>query len=465
MFTRILFTISILTAILAGCKTVQTTAPTESYVNETIKAPLSNIAIPFDLGIAELEQAVNRELVGLLYADTSYTDNNNDNLKMQVFKSGNMNLRLTGNELAWELPLRLDINYGFNIKKLGMTFSDYRDYKGEIILKYRTKININEDWRLRTTTTTDGYTWVKSPTISIAGFDLPITVIANILLKSNSKTLEKSIDEAVASSIDMKKYAQMVVEMTQKAIKIPADYNLWVQFTPETVSSLPIAGANGRLVYKAAIAGRLNCYMDSVPLPQTNTALPILKITDKIDNDFNVNLLTNLPYPSIERITKQILKDTTIVMGNRKIKINDIRIYGSNKKMVIETDVSGSIRGKLYFTGIPTFNPTDTSLRIKDLQFDIKTRNIVIGSASWLFNGKIEQAIQSSMIIPIGNNIRTIETQLNNYIREVDLGHGFAIQGNLSKITVSDIILTNQSVKANVVFGGNLKAALLPPKQ
>lgn len=124
--------------------------------------------------------------------------------------------------------------------------------------------------------------------------------------------------------------------------------------------------------------------------------------------------------------------------------------------MAIETKVKGSIKGTMYLTGTPYFNSVDTTLQVKDLKFDLKTRNILIKSARWMFSGKIERTITKAIAIPFNTNVREIESSLTGFMRHYQLGYGFELNGKLAKITVSDIMLTPESVKANMVFSGKL---------
>jgi len=128
--------------------------------------------------------------------------------------------------------------------------------------------------------------------------------------------------------------------------------------------------------------------------------------------------------------------------------------------MAVETRVSGSIKGLLYLTGVPYFNAEDTTLRIKELKFDLKTRNLAMKSAKWLFSGKIERMITRSVAIPFKSNILEIEQQISQFFNHYPLGYGFELNGRLARLSVSALYLSPESVKANVVFSGNLSLNL-----
>ena len=61
-----------------------------------------------------------------------------------------------------------------------------------------------------------------------------------------------------------------------------------------------------------------------------------------------------------------------------------------------------------------------------------------------------------AIAIPFKSNIRDIENNLQGYLNHRKLGYGFELTSNLTKISVSELLLTPESVKANLLFSGKL---------
>ena len=262
-------------------------------------------------------------------------------------------------------------------------------------------------------------------------------------------------------------YAEEGWRMLFNPFKIPGAYDAWLTVTPYSVALVPVQGSAGHIRLGAAIASDVECLLDNVPYTGKVTALPTIQQLKFPSDTFKINLLTDIPYTTINRKILAEMGDSTFVFGTRKIKFENFRVYGTNEKMAVETSISGSIKGTLYLTGIPYFNAEDTTLRIKDLKFDLKTRNLMTKSAKWLFSGKIERSISRSIAIPFKSNISETEQQLAKFFNHYSLGYGFELNGKLSRLSVSDIYLSPESVKANIVFSGNLSlrlAGTLPQK-
>jgi len=230
--------------------------------------------------------------------------------------------------------------------------------------------------------------------------------------------------------------------------------------TPYSVSLVPIQGNSGHIRLGAAITSDVECLLDHVPSSGKVTALPNIQALKSPSDTFKVNLLTDIPYTTINRIIQEQIGDSTFVFGSRHIRFETFRVYGTKEKMAVETNVTGSIKGTLYLTGIPYFNVADTTLRIKNLTFDLKTRNLLINSAKWLFSGKMERTIEKSIAIPFASNVSGIESQISQFFRHYPLGYGFELNGRLARLSVSDLYLSPESVKANIVFSGNLSLGI-----
>jgi len=446
--------------LLSSCKVFKPAMPVESYRSIPRKPQTSIINLYADLEVSKLEQLINRNMDNILYQDTSFEDNNGDNLKFKALKDGDVRLNFEQNELTWELPLVVTIQQGMKLFGYNIPLVDSWEYTGQIRLRYKTKLAINRDWSIKTTTISDGYEWTKKPAVKIGGIDIPVTIVANLLLPSSLREFSQQIDEVVSRSFDFRGYAEAGWQMLFNPIKIPGAYEAWIAVTPYSVALVPVQGSAGHIRLGAAITSDVECLLDNVPYSGKVTALPNIQPLKMPSDTFKVNLLTDIPYTTINRIITEQMGDSTFVLGKRRIKFETFRVYGTDEKMAVETTVSGSIKGTLYLTGIPYFNPEDTTLRIKDLKFDLKTRNLMTNSAKWLFSGKIERMIGRSIAIPFKSNISETEQQISRFFNHYTLGYGFELNGKLARMSVSALHLSPESVKANIVFSGNLSLVL-----
>ena len=453
--------ILLLTGILqVGCKSLQPQMPVESYKYVPAKPLTSIVNLHADLEVAKLQAIINSQVDSVLYEDKSFVDNGGDNLMLKAWKNGEIKMSFEDDVLYWEIPLRVSIRKSYALLLFNMPIGDIVEAKGEILLKFKTKLSVNRDWSIQTETKPDDYEWIKKPSVKIAGFTIPVKTMADALLYVNLSSYSKEIDKAISDSFDLRRYAEKGWQMMFEPFKVPGSYNAWVSITPYSVSLLPVKGSQGFIHFRTAIASDVECLLDKQPQSGKVSALPAIQPLEMPADTFRINLLTDIPYATIERMTLEEVRDSSYTFGSRHIKFESFHIYGSNGLMTIETNVKGSINGTIYLTGTPVFNSTDTTLRVKNLKFDLKTKNVMMKSAKWLMNGKIERTLTKALAIPFNSNVREIENQLSGYLKRYKLGYGFEINGKLTHLTVSELVLTPESVKANMVFSGYLSIGI-----
>ena len=450
----------LISLVLTGCKSLQPQMPVESYKYVPVKPKTSTVNLQADLEVAKLEEIINNQTDSVLYEDKSFMDKGGDNLKLKAWKNGRIKMTFEDDILFWEIPLKLNIQKTVAFLAITIPIANVLEATGEINLKFKTKLSVNRDWTIKTETTPNDYDWTRKPSLKIAGFNIPIKTLTDALLYLNMENYSKEVDKAIAGSFDFRKYAEKGWQMMFEPFKIPGDYKAWLTMTPYSVSLLPVRGSKGFIHFRTAVTSDAECLLDNQPLPGKVTALPTIQPLELPADSFRINLLTDIPYTTIERMTMEVVRDSVFNFDKRRLKFESFHIYGSNGQMVVETKVKGSINGTLFLTGMPVFNLADTTLRVQNLKFDLKTRSLMMKSAKWIFNGKIERSLTRAIAIPFNTNVCDIENQLKSFLSHYQLGYGFEINGKLTRMAVSDLILTPESVKANIVFSGNLSLGI-----
>lgn len=445
---------------LYQCQVLKPLMPEENYPLVISKPQISVINLFAEVKTSNLETLINQKVESLLYQDTSLLDHDNDNLKLLATRDGAIKLNFDQDQLSWELPAHVTFQKGVKVFGYNLPMVDSWQYNGQIKLRYKTKLTLGQDWSIKTQTISDGFTWTKKPAVKIGTVDVPITLIANLILPSYLQSFSSQIDTLFASNFNFRSSVEKGWAMLFTSFKIPGNYNAWLSIVPNSISVLPIQGSGGQIRVGAAIASEVICDMDIPPATGKVSSLPDMQPLMAASDTFKINLLTDIPYSTINRELNTHLSDSVFVFGSRKLRFENFRVYGTYQRMAVEMKVTGSLNGVLYLTGVPYFNAGDTTLRIKDLKFDLKTHNLMAKSSKWLFNGKIERSITHSLAIPFRSNVLAMESQIKKLITHYPLAFGFELQGRLTTLRVSDLYLTPKSVKANLIFSGNLNLGL-----
>lgn len=447
---------------LSACKTSSLTGekPAEKYSSFTYEPKLSTITLPVEMNVSTLEALINKQLTGLIYEDKSLDDNGGDNLMYKAWKKENIKLGFENGKFLYRVPLKLWIKAGWKVEQFGLSLSDYRELNAEIALKFQTTVTINKDWSITSVTTSDGYEWLSKPTLKIGPVDLPITFIADMIIKYNTSTINSAMDEGIAQSLDLKSTARDAWTEIQKPILLDDEYGLWLRVNPKSISVLPLTGGKGIIKQTSSIQGVAECFTGKKPPSLINQVLPEISPLKTTGDVFIANVVAYIGYRYLDSVSNAMLVGTSYDFGKKKINITAVNVYGSDDKMIIETDVTGSITGKLYFAGIPEYRTSDSSIILQELQFSVQTKNVLLKSATWLANSGIEKMISKNMAYPIGADIRETYLLMAESIRKFDLGEGFYLTGTLKSLEVQQPVLAPAGIIAPVSITGKVMMKL-----
>ena len=156
------------------------------YSNKT-----SLISMPMEVSIKEVEYQLNKNVKGLIYADTILND---DKTEMKIWKTSDIKLLEKNGEIVSIIPLKIWAKLKYGTDFMGLNDTREINLTGTITLS--SKANF-ANWKLNTTSKIEDFEWSESPSILVAGKNMPITYIINPTLSMFKGKIAKMIDEAI----------------------------------------------------------------------------------------------------------------------------------------------------------------------------------------------------------------------------------------------------------------------------
>jgi hypothetical protein len=155
---------------------------------------------------------------------------------------------------------------------------------------------------------------------------------------------------------------------------------------------------------------------------------------------FSIFLDAVLNYDSLGSILNQQVagKKFDFKQGfiKKKFIIDECRIYGGGfEKLIIKINFSGTNSGVVYLVGKPVYDKDKRMIEVTDIDFDIKSKNVLLGSADWLFDKKITKEISKYARFELGPYIDTAKISFNSQLNQE------WIKGIRSEGTIRDIKL------------------------
>ncbi len=425
--------------------------PEETYEEVVYTPKQSVLHIPISINVSLLERKLNENFNGLLYEDDNIED---DSLMIRAWKENDFKIAYNQNILNYKIPVKIWIKKRFG---LGFTHTD-QEIEGTINMEMQTAINFSKDWGLITKTEMLQYNWIKKPVLKLGIIDIPITSIVDKILKNNKQLLNESVDETVKQYVPLQSYIQEIWESIQNPIDISTSgYKAWLKITPKNLYTTPIVGSQGQINTTIGVKCLSEIYMDVPPKAgQKETKMPRFQMYTNTDKQIKVNLLADVPYTTVDSIANDIMRNETFGEGRHTIIVDSMEIFGQKEKMMIGVHVHGFIKGAIYLEGIPYFEKSSTSIRIKDVEYKIKTKNVLAKIVNLFYKKGLKKMIEEKIIISLKDEIALIKDSSRNELFNKELMEDVYMNGMLNEVNVEDIFLTKTGLKIGIVLSGKI---------
>lgn len=445
----------VLAVLFAFCKSVPVTnapKPGELY-NTAVEPPLvSTISIPVNISISDLVASINSKLSGkALYEDYSYTDNNNDGFMMNAWKSRDITLNLSDQTIKFYIPLKIWMKKNLYVSEA--------EAEGEIGLSFKTSFFIKEDWSIQTNTALEYHEWLSKPVLKTGMGNISIESIANLAISHSKKDLTQTIDKLLSQQLNLRPAVQEVWIALQKPTLLSEQYKMWIKTTPTGISMTPIVTDWNSIKAKISVDCLNDVNFGAQPTFRENTNLPLLRniAYDNTPDEFQVRVATDVPFPEAESIARSLMVGQVFESGKNKVKVDDIHIWGNNDRIVVNSLLSGSFVGNIYFMGRPVFNAQKNQIEMADFDFHFDTKNMLLRSASWLFQGPIKKKMKDSMVFPLDENIKALRAQVANTLKSYPIQPGVVLSGTVDTLNVENTRITPNSIRVNLFSKGKLQ--------
>ncbi len=443
-----------------SCQTATQTqpkAPTETYRTRSVSSDryLSTINVPVDISTAEVTRQLNARLQGLLYEDDSLET---DDFACKVWKRAPIRVEATTDTFRVHVPLKVWAKFGYGFRPLGLNLSTYKETEFEVDVRFTTGFSIDPDWSARTRTTWQGFDWVSKPTLKLGPINLPIAGIVGKILNNRQETITKGIDEAVRKNVEIRKYVVQAWNSALQPYLLSEKYRAWLKLTPTELVMTPLRPDGQRVRATVGIRAVTQTVFGERPSVRTVSDVPDLKLVPTVPDEFRVSLVAQLTHAEARRLLSDTLvgRKFSFSEGRYNITVTDVDLYGSDDRLILKVGVKGSLDGTVYFRGIPFYDPTEKTIELRDLDYDLDTRSLLARTANWFLHGRFARQIQDAFRFSVGDQLDAARRQVQAAMQERSLAKGVKLNGSLREIRPEGVYLTPEFLLAVVLAEGRL---------
>lgn len=452
-----IFTLSLICVfqLLVSCSTtkkIEALRPDPSNDSPIVfKNKTSFVAMPITITLSEIEHQLNKNLSGLIYNDTLLSD---DKTQMKIWKTAPILLSEKNGNIISIIPLKIWAKFKYGTDFMGLNDTREISINGTITLNSASQLS---NWKLSTQSKIESFDWSESPSILVAGKNVPITYIINPTLRIFKDKIAKKIDDAIEKTCNFKPHVLKVIENLSVPFKTSERYETWFKMVPIELYVTDAVLSKSKINLSMGLKCTMQTMVGQQPKNGFDASKLVLKPVSNIPENTTASVVAVSTYESASNIVTKNFQGQEFGSGSRKITVQKVALWHKDGKIVIALDVLGSINGTIYLAGIPNYNSITKEIYFDQLEYVLNTKSLLLKSANWLMQGSILSKIQESCRYSIKGNLEEGKQSLKPYLTNYTPMKGVAVNGTLNDLEFEKVELTDKAIIAFITISGKLK--------
>ena len=455
----------LLPILLYSCATTKPLAPAKTEVNiPKLVQPLSNVEVPVIVDLKNyIVQAENS-------VPTKYSDNQQPCEGLRYFYTfARTPFTITGGKNI--VNLKFTGSYGFTVSYCAKCSDLFGSGPQCIVpvlsaqcgmgdepprrmeISYQTTINVMPDYHLRSKTILyPAPKPIDRCNVFMKNIDVTDRLIDYITGPLND--LGKQVDAKIAA-YDIKPMVEQLWKNIASETKV-GDVG-YVSINPESVR-LSSFNLNGSLLsFSVGLSARpvvttVSSPPPPKPLPNLSTYVPA--------KGFNVYLDLLENYDHLTKMVNQQLVGQSADVAGKQFIVDNTKIWGLGRQIVMQVDFKGSNTGTIYLVGTPTYDQKTHEISFPDLTFDLQTKAWILKAAKWMFNAKITEMMRQRASYNLTSFIAESKIRLQKELSR-DMGNGVHSDVTIQDLDIEAIYPTSEKLMIRTLSDGQIKVKVV----
>lgn len=414
----------------------------------------SSITMPVTIPLSQISNIINASVKDLIYQDDSYTDNNNDQFKVKVWKT--RPIRLVGGtnqNILIEVPLKIWAEKG--IGTLGLY--TYQSTTFETVMSFNTSISLKNNWTILTQTRPNGFRWVTKPVLDFGKIEIPITSLVEKSLVEQQKKFCTTIDQQMTGQLNFQNYAVMAFNVFANPFQVSEEYNTWLKITPINVHITPLQFYANQINTSLGIDIYSETYTGRKPeSSELVKSAPDFGFVASLEDQFLLQTTANVPFTEATAIARNMFLNKEYDVRGSSVKIKDIKVYGEDNRVMVEAETEGYVNGTAYISGVPVYDESKKKIVLSETKFRLKTSNILQKTATLLFRGRIVKMIEEEYGIPTQDLENTSRKSIEEAFNK-EYYKGLKMSGKVFTLKPGNILMNPFGITAVIDTKATLK--------
>ena len=152
-------------------------------------------------------------------------------------------------------------------------------------------------------------------------------------------------------------------------------------------------------------------------------------------------------YDAAARLLTREVSSRSFQVGGNEVRIHDVQVQGiGGGRLAVQLDIRGDVQGRIYLVGTPTFDRQNLQITVPDLDFDVATRNMLVGGAAWLVRGGFPEFVRGHARWPVEDAMELAEEYAHRGLNH-RLSPEARLEGELESVDVVGVLATREALK------------------
>ena len=404
----------LITLLITSCNRVNPDPPAAVGFDQPIPTPRSYLVGRVTFELADLEKKINDKLSVVLVDKNQLKGTKSEKFDLKVERIGPVKLRYVRQQVFFSAPLRIWVGNPLALRKKN---AEAKRPLGVLFVRFKSPVEVNTGWRLSTKSEFVSYKWINRPRLRVLGVSLNVTNLVNKVLEKQRSTIEEAIDQSIQNEVRLERELGNIWRDLQKPILLNKKVDtIWLVPKPVSVAAAPLSGTTKTITVPLRIGFETDIAIGPKPAFKPVKRLPRLERVTELPADTDLHVLSQIKYADINTVLEKTMRKRKIKLAGGAIQVKSASVYGGQNSLIVKTEVGGAVKGTLYFHGKPVFDTLTNTLQVKQVDFDVRTQETLLGTADWLLHDHLRDTLSHVLQIPLDNQIDQIPGKIEEAI-------------------------------------------------
>jgi len=405
--------------------------------------PPSSINLKVEASTADLAAIINQSLPRELYKGQGGLGTS-----VTVLRTGPVVVTATDNYVYLTLPVQLTFSYAM-----------YESYPLRVGLRFKAKVNVTPEWRLKTELYYTGLSDKLAETFKVGPLSLnPKSMVENVT-QPVQKLLAPIIDNKVNDSVQLGGKVAKLWQNAFSPVLVSREFSAWLKLAPERVVLSPILATNNQIQLSIGVITGAEITVGPKPVVAPVRALPRVQQLPAFDKSFHIRLATDIFFADLVSALKPVLLEKTFG-DDKKITVKGFDLRGEDGHLVVILTATGDFDGQLTVLAKPVYDQQKNMLTFENVDFDTKNAGWLMTSGSWLFSSAIRGTIKSKLDASVVEQLEKARLKASSALSCVQIAEHVKLTGAVRSLSLGEAVVLADRLSIQVVAQGESSVSL-----